>query len=376
MSSRVSVLFFAALLVGASPSACGSNDSQPNAPPGIDGGDANEAAAPESSTPDLPVALTPPIAPLPLDANAVVPVAIGEPTDYDGALLEDTSTGSLAVVFERFLSQTEFTAEIRVAHAESDGKFGASSRVDFGSEPLIAGPHVLVRGKDTFLYFMHGDAAKNRARIARARFSGGAFAASEDLVLADTFAGILAWPCATERGTDVALAYDHYTASQHVALGDGTSFGAATPFGTGVQGRIATMTDGTIVGTWQNGNAADMIAFVRVSKDGATWIPAVPLTTKTNVHDASPFRRADGGVDVYYISTEAASHFRIWRRAVRADASLGPEELVSSESAGAFTQPHPHRLHDGSVGLVFARQVTSNVDTDTYMTRIGTDAPP
>jgi hypothetical protein len=35
------------------------------------------------------------------------------------------------------------------------------------------------------------------------------------------------------------------------------------------------------------------------------------------------------------------------------------------ESAGHFTQPHPHRLHDGSIGLVFAVQVTSNVDTDT-----------
>ncbi|MEA2749653.1 MAG: hypothetical protein QOI41_3796 [Myxococcales bacterium] len=119
-----------------------------------------------------------------------------------------------------------------------------------------------------------------------------------------------------------------------------------------------------------------MIAYVRISHDGKSWDVAQPITAKANVHDVTPFRRADGGIDVYYISDEGAAGFRIFRRAVRLDATLGAEELVSDDSAGHFTQPHPHRLHDGTIGLVFALQVTSNVDTDTAMARVSGDAPP
>lgn len=125
-----------------------------------------------------------------------------------------------------------------------------------------------------------------------------------------------------------------------------------------------------------NGDQTNMIAYVRISHDGKSWDVAQPITAKANVHDVTPFRRADGGIDVYYISDEGAAGFRIFRRAVRLDATLGAEELVSDDSAGHFTQPHPHRLHDGTIGLVFALQVTSNVDTDTAMARVSGDAPP
>ncbi|MEA2750309.1 MAG: hypothetical protein QOI41_4452, partial [Myxococcales bacterium] len=47
-----------------------------------------------------------------------------------------------------------------------------------------------------------------------------------------------------------------------------------------------------------------MIAYVRISHDGTSWDVAQPITAKANVHDVTPFRRADGGIDVYYISDE------------------------------------------------------------------------
>jgi len=352
------------------------SSSHPAAP--LAGGDAGaDVGGPaDAATPPRPVALVPPVASLPFDAAAVVVVSAGAPMDYEGALFEDTSRGSLAVVFERFLSEVELRAELRIAHAGSDGSFGASSRVEVSADALVAGPRALVRGGEAFLYFMHGDASQKRTRLSRSRLQDGAFEAPTDLVLADAFAGMLAWPCPADRGDGVVLAYDHYRQSQHVAIGDGASFRPPARIGDGVQSRVASMADGTLVATWQSGVESSMVVDVRVSADGVTWSPSAPITERANVHDASPFRRADGGVDVYYISPEGAPGFRILRRAVRADASLGPEEIVSSAAAGALVQPHPHRLHDGTIGLVFAAQITSNVDTDTCMARIAGDAPP
>jgi hypothetical protein len=330
----------------------------------------------DAAPPVLPVALVPPAGALPLDAASMLPVATGDPMDYDGTLVEDTSTGTIAVLFSRFLSQQTFLAEVRMAHADASGKFGASEHVGFSADPIVAGPRALVRGDEPFVYFMHGDQAKNKSRLARARFTNGAFETPTDLTLADSFAGMFAWPSPALRGDGVVLAYDHYGSSQYGALGDGKSFGAATRYGGGVQGRVASMADGTLVATWQNGIDPSQISYVRISTDGVTWTPDQQLTTKLNVHDVSPFRRADGGVDIYYISSDSASGFRIIRRAAHADATLGPEEIVTSDAAGSFTQPHPHRLHDGTIGLVFAKQVTSNVDTDTYLARIASDGPP
>ncbi len=322
----------------------------------------------------MPVTL-PAAAPIPFAKSDIRVVSRGPAMDYGGTSIEDTSLGRIAVVFERYLSQEELRGELRIAHLGDDDTFGESERLALASDPFVVGAHALVRSDDTFVYFQHGDAAKGTVRLARARFADGGFDAAEDLAMQDPFKGNYAWPCPAERGSGIVLAYDHYRESNHVAFGDGRSFDAGVTIGRGVQGRVAAFASGALVYTWQNGDPTNMIAYVRVSADGTSWAAATPITQRTNIHDVSPLRRADGGVDIYFIAQDTPSGFQIVRRPIEPSGALGPEQVVSSADAGSLTQPHPARLHDGSVGLVFAVQVTSNVDTDTAFVRLEGDAP-
>lgn len=344
--------------VGAQPAA--QDDPAPSRPP--------------ASRPKMPVTL-PAAAPIPFAKSDIRVVSRGPAMDYGGTSIEDTSLGRIAVVFERYLSQEELRGELRIAHLGDDDTFGESERLALASDPFVVGAHALVRSDDTFVYFQHGDAAKGTVRLARARFADGGFDAAEDLAMQDPFKGNYAWPCPAERGSGIVLAYDHYRESNHVAFGDGRSFDAGVTIGRGVQGRVAAFASGALVYTWQNGDPTNMIAYVRVSADGTSWAAATPITQRTNIHDVSPLRRADGGVDIYFIAQDTPSGFQIVRRPIEPSGALGPEQVVSSADAGSLTQPHPARLHDGSVGLVFAVQVTSNVDTDTAFVRLEGDAP-
>jgi hypothetical protein len=317
----------------------------------------------------------PPAVTVPFDDKAMLAVSVAPSFDYDSALLEDPVTGRWVVVFDRFTDELSLDGELRVTWLDDSSTFVPSARLSFQDEPLQAGPRAFVHGGETFLYFMHGSSSNKRAHLARSRFSAGSFEVASDLKLADAFTGMLAWPGPVESGADVVLAYDHYGATNHVARGDGLAFGAPTQVGVGVQGRVGSFASGALAYTFQNGSMTELIAYVRVTTDGVTWTEAKPLTPKVNVHDVSPFRRADGAVDIYYISSDNAPGFRAYRRAVHEDASLGPEQLVSGDSVGGVTQPHPHRLRDGTIGLTFVRQVTSNVDTDSYAVHLKGDAP-
>lgn len=341
---------------------------------GSDTPDASGVQSPPPPAPKVAVAL-PAAAPIPFTKADLRVVSRGAAMDYGGTLLEDTSRGRIAVVFERYLSQQELRGELRMARLEPDGTFGESERLALSKDAFVVGAHALVRSSDTFVYFQHGDATKETVRLARARFAGGAFDAAEDLTMGDRFTGNYAWPCPVEHGKNVALAYDHYGQSNRIAFGDGKAFNAGAEIGRGVQGRVASFASGALAYTWQNGDPANMIAYVRVRGDGAAWSAEAPITARTNIHDVSPLRRADGGVDLYFIAQTPEATFQIVRRPVEPSGALGPEQVVSTVEAGSLTQPHPHRLHDGSIGLVFAVQVTSNVDTDTAFVRLEGDAP-
>jgi len=68
------------------------------------------------------------------------------------------------------------------------------------------------------------------------------------------------------------------------------------------------------------------------------------------------------------------SGFQITRRVVLVACTYRLEQPVSN--AGSLTQPRPHRLDDGTIVLTYAEQVTSDVDTDSYLVHLdGTDAP-
>jgi hypothetical protein len=74
---------------------------------------------------------------------------------------------------------------------------------------------------------------------------------------------------------------------------------------------------------------------VQLSHDRVHFTPPVPIDTG-NTHDATPFPRLDGGVDVYYIRA-GASGLVITRRAITASGVLEPPQVVSDPAAGSFT---------------------------------------
>jgi hypothetical protein len=93
-----------------------------------------------------------------------------------------------------------------------------------------------------------------------------------------------------------------------------------------------------------------------------------------NVHDAWPFSRVDGGVDLYYLSP-GAKGYKIFRRAIASDGRMGSEQPLTNDEVGAVTQPHPHRLSDGSILLTFTREILAQTDYDVACSRLTQDAP-
>ena len=292
--------------------------------------------------------------------------------DYGSAAFE-RSDGAWVVVFEEFTSDTELAGRLLRAVSTDHLHFDTIQPLDFAAGELQLGPENARLGNGDFLYFMGGSHAKSTIHRARFDPSDGTFGGSTKLTLTDGYMGVAAWPkLAVIADGSVALGYNHYqNAAPTLALGDGLHFGAPQTLGAGVQGRPGAFAHGGLVYTYQDGQLPDTV-YVRFSGDGVAFTEAVPLTSGPNPHDATPFARLDGDIDIYYSATSALG-FTIARRHVRANGTIAPEELVSDPTAGSFTQPHPVRLRDGSILLTFAVQVTSNVDTDTACAHIAGD---
>ncbi len=326
-----------------------------------------------------PVAVASSSAAIPITSTTAIAVSTGASMDYDSAFFVDPASGDWVVVVDRFTSPTAFQAQLCVARSTDHASFAPAVALPIaGTEVAQGGPSAAVLGDGTYLYFMHGSGPRD-LHLARAAFDSSGFGAPTDLTLDDPSRGFDAWPIAVpwKNGT-IALAYDHYGLAQgELASGDGVAFGTPQTVGTGVQGRVATFADGAVAFTEQTGVEPQM-GHVRVSRDGTTWTPPAAVTTRANVHDATPFRRASGGVDLYYISSDVPDPdgFSIFRRSVDEAGALGPEQRLSDASAGSLTQPRPHRLADGTIVVTFARQVTSNIDTDTYLAHIAADDAP
>jgi hypothetical protein len=313
---------------------------------------------------------------LPLSRAALSPVSTGPTNDYESAGFEEAD-GTVTVVVERFdTDPNHFASSLQVVRGPTFDSLGASEPLDLVAQPFVAGPRSFQLADSSYLYFMGGDYAAGTLRLCRSRHAGGTFETPEPLVLQDGYTGNIAWPTPALRddGT-VALGYDHYQLTVQVAIGDGLNFEPPVQLGSGVQGRVAAYRGTGLAFTYQDGNLPDT-CYVRVSADGASWLPAIPLADGPNGHDASPFSRLDGGVDLYYIYPASAVGFALFRRSVTVDGTLGPEQRITQDDAGSFTQPHPLRLGDGRILLTFAAQVMSNVDTDSWLVVIAGDAPP
>jgi hypothetical protein len=120
--------------------------------------------------------------------------------------------------------------------------------------------------------------------------------------------------------------------------------------------KVAQMSNGTLIFTYQI-PSAPMLSYYRLSSDQTQWTdPALVTTQSPNVHDTNPYLREDGRIDLYYIYPIDAIGFSLWRRCVKHDGALGPEEQVVETSWGNLAKPHAHRLPSGATLLTFVNQ--------------------
>lgn len=140
---------------------------------------------------------------------------------------------------------------------------------------------------------------------------------------------------------------------------------------------LATFGDGTLAVTTQVADPQMRVkSFVRFSTDGGATLSAPTLVTdqNQNVHDAFPITRRDGNVDLYYLR-EAGAGFEAWRRMVKKDGTLGPEQRLTGPDIGSVEKPQPRRLADGSLSVNVARRRPDAQSFDVVAFRLDGDAP-
>jgi hypothetical protein len=332
----------------------------------------SDAGPPDAGPADAGAPDAGPPTALPFPAEQVLAITSGPELDYESTVFERASDSAWVAVFER-LETTQFAGALWQAVSVDHQSFGPPSPLTLitPAMPLVAGPSALEHA----LYLTAGDPAASRTRLFRSAFLDGGFSTAGELELADPFTGMYAWPnAAAMPDGGVALAYDHYQTGVYVAHGDGTRFAAPTLLGMGVLGRVVVAPDGEHVATFQRGFGGTMTAFYRRSAEGQSWSSEAAVTTSsTNVHDARPFLRADGRIDLYYLFP-GPNGFAIHRRRVGA-AGLGVEQRVSPDAISPVTEPHPHRLADGRILLTFTRERVNQLDYDAACTVISGDAP-
>ena len=159
---------------------------------------------------------------------------------------------------------------------------------------------------------------------------------------------------------------------------DGQTFRQSQIYQDGAQmTRFAEFADGTWAFVYQVGRSSNMMDYIRLSKDkGQTLLPAIPVSSLSNVHDPIFLERKDGRLDVYYI-VWLGSGFSLHRRKVFSDGTLGKEERLTDNSDNV-QKPNAFRLKNGKI-LVSFGVVTSDssqvIHTDLMGMTLDSDAP-
>ncbi|GEM_PF-1299451 len=158
--------------------------------------------------------------------------------------------------------------------------------------------------------------------------------------------------------------------------------------------RVVRMTGGGWLLSYQHPpDGGYMATWFRISRDGEQWSAARQITEsperrgRPDVHDGYALPRRDAGVDLYYVypslkgGTAQAPivDFDLYRRAVLADGTLGPEQALSHPADFNPYAPSAHRLADGRVLLTFADIAARGADgvssARLVATRLDGDAP-
>ena len=332
---------------------------------------------------DDPEVLTVPLATaLPLGRDDVLALSEGDAIDMSsGAVVSDD--GSVIVAFDR--SDVALSSStILVSHSRNGVDFSVPKQIPIGAqepgteEPAIVANPSLVRTSGTFFYYTTTSAIDAEASLFRRALSPKGLGPPELLPALSQGSWLLSWPKFHGR-TDGNVGVAYRTTRGVATYGlseDDASFSTHPVSGTdpAAMAHAAELGDGSRAFSYQQGPMTEMVSYVTTSKDGITWTERQVVADATNVHDTSMCRRADGGLDLYYIyptfELGFARGFRLFRRALHPDGRLGPEQRITSAELGEPSKPSALRLSNGHVLVSYAQIAVRGSDGAPAVQRI------
>ncbi|REL25593.1 hypothetical protein DXX93_02865 [Thalassotalea euphylliae] len=93
--------------------------------------------------------------------------------------------------------------------------------------------------------------------------------------------------------------------------------------------------------------------------NGENWWPELLVSEMVyEVHDAYPFERLDGKIDLYYSHSGQRNdgQLSLWRRCIDSYGNLGEEQLVVGKEIGNIAKAYPYRKVNGDIVLMFIEQ--------------------
>jgi hypothetical protein len=277
-----------------------------------------------------------------------------------------TSRGELVTAFER-LAPDDSRSVLQLAIQKTPG---STPRL-LGSIPTdsthVGAPSFVRAGAKSYLYYFEASSLfDSKPRGLRREILGNTLGSAESVPDLPGVDFLASWPriINTPRGVMVALR-NRVSAPQVDVSDDGLHFIQGPVLAnTGAMAAPGAFANGDLAFGYQTG-AMPMLSYVRIFT-GDRWSAPLLLSDKSqNIHDASFVTRQDGGVDAYYIyPPDDFVGFSLFRRSLRTDGQMGPEERLTDASLGEVSKPNVTRLSDGRLSLTWAE--ISKRDPNTF----------
>lgn len=289
-----------------------------------------------------------------------------------------------------FFHRPEHSDFLAVGPHYDTGTLMASRSFDGGAFELATGlpftPSSDATGVNRSLYFVHRPSGAGSFGLYRSQLTDAGFAAATAVALNGSPI-VPYWPQATALPDGrILLAFVESQQRAFLALSDatGTQFQVAPAPGTspapirGVLAHVGVTAGGQWIFTHQEADPSFRFTslYQLSSNGGGQWsTPKNVSPAFDNVHDLRPFQRLDVGADLYYLRVGGGNFFSTFRRMLKEDGSLGPEQEVTGVDVGHVEKPQAFRLPDGRVALMFARRIDP-MRYDLCLVYLDGDAPP
>lgn len=295
------------------------------------------------------------------------------------------SDGDILIVFEKWTNDEKlpFESHIWLTRVSGSKVTEAAKRLEPQNAKFTYHPHFASSPQATYLYFNGFEPSSNTASFERYEVAGGSFTKHQLIRVRENLIGQFRpwiYPFIS-RSEKTIITYewrDPVLERQRLKLSvskNGVDFDESLDFGIGAMGRVSEFYDGTFVYTYQNGDPARMMDYFKTRPNARKWTLDRPVSEQKDVHDAIPFQRRDGGIDLFYIASGGGTRYSVFRRALKPTGDLGPEQELTRKEDGSFMAPHPVRLGDGRIFLILTKEVKEQTNYDLFGIYVEGDAP-